>query len=94
MTTWLGAFVRKNLKWIVIGILLVIIGICLGWRIAGRLAAGGLVIGGAATGLVQAHTRRNREARRLARERADIEKSARETDEMIQEYRRGRGDRR
>jgi len=93
MTTWLGAFVRKNLKWIVIGIVLVIIGICLGC-IAGRLAAGGIVVGGAATGFAQAQTRRKREAERLTKERADIEKSARETDEMIQEYRRGRGDRR
>lgn len=90
MTAWLGAFVRKNLKWIVIGIVVVIIGIGIGWRLAG-LVGGGLLVGGAATGLAKNQSQRKREAERLAEERRNTEESAKQTDEMIQDYRRKRG---
>lgn len=94
MWTRIRVWIRSNWLWVVpVALAVLYVGARLGWWFA-ALLGGGAAAGGTAAHLRENQVRRRKEAERLAQERADIEKSARETDEMIQEYRRGRGDRR
>lgn len=94
MWTRIRVWIRSNWLWVVpVALAVLYVGARLGWWFAALLGSGAAA-GGTAAHLRKNQVQRRKEAERLAQERADIEKSARETDEMIQEYRRGRGDRR
>lgn len=95
MMEWLAVFIRRNRKWIIIGVIALVIGIGIGWRLAGSLRGGligGLAVGGAALGFTKYQEQRRREAERLAEERRNIEEVAGETDRMIEQYQRKRGE--
>lgn len=90
MWSWVLAWIRKHWLWILMGLVLLILGMIAGWRIAAVLGVG-TATGGAVSALGESQKRRKAEGKRLEQDRKDLESSAGETDAMIDQYYQRKG---
>jgi hypothetical protein len=90
MWVTITGWIRRHWLWILGAIVLIIIGVRLGWGLAVLLGAGATT-GGAASTLTERQKQREAEGQRLDRERQDLREEAKQTDQMIDAYYRRKG---
>lgn len=91
------AWIRRNWHWLLLALLVLVLGMVLGWRLAVLLALG--VAGGKAGQSIHDARRQLDEAQRMREAqgeeirgvREELERRAKETDEMINQYYRQKG---
>ncbi len=84
------AWIRANWTWLALLVAVLLLGIWSGWKLAVALGIG-LVSGGAATRLDDNHKERAAQGAELERQRQDLDKRKEQTDQMIDDYFRGKG---